>query len=243
MQTILETRGICKDYDGKRILDGIDLSVGSQQRVALLGPSGCGKSTLLSIIGALQPPDGGEVLLHGEPLKKPDRRIAWMPQEDMLMPWSNMLKNVSLPLRIAGMKKKQAYAEAAKHFEQFGLAGYERAWPHQLSGGMKKRAAFLRTALSGAEVMLLDEPFAALDYLTRAAIHDWLLDKLASLKAAAVLVTHDIEEAVYLCERVIVLGRPPSNIVGEILIDDEKNAEFKYSEEMARYKREIAALL
>lgn len=243
MQPILQACGVTKNYEGKCILDSIDLSIPAGQRVALLGPSGCGKSTLLSLLGALQPLDAGQVLLHSQPYTKPNRQVAWMPQEDMLMPWATILKNVSLPLRIAGLPRKQAYQEAASYFERFGLAGYEKAWPHQLSGGMKKRAAFLRTALTGAQVMLLDEPFAALDYLTRASIHDWLLKKLEELGAAAVLVTHDIEEAVYLCERVVVLSKPPAHIVGEIWVTQNKDENFKYSEEMARLKREIAALL
>lgn len=244
LQPVLQAKGVCKDYQGRRILDAIDLSILPGERVGLLGPSGCGKSTLLSLLGALQPADAGEVLLDGQPLTGPNRSVAWMPQEDMLMPWSTVLKNVSLPLRIAGASRKAAYAQAKEYFPRFGLAGYETAWPHQLSGGMKKRAAFLRTALTGAKVMLLDEPFAALDYLTRADIHDWLLDKLRELSAAAVLVTHDIEEAVYLCERVVVLSRPPARIVGEIQVPEaHKDASYKYSEDMARLKRQIADML
>ena len=162
----------------------------------------------------------------------PTKRIAWMPQNDLLMPWRTVLYNIALPLRLSKVRKAQAMKTASRYFEEFGLAGYEKAWPHQLSGGMRKRAAFLRTALTGADVMLLDEPFAALDAMTRAQMQDWLLQRMERLGSALILVTHDVEEALYVCDRVLVLSAPPAQIVGEIQCRCKKNHAFRFSEEM-----------
>ena len=143
----------------------------------------------------------------------------------------------------SGIKKETASKEASRHFAEFGLSGYEKAWPHQLSGGMRKRAAFLRTTLTGASIMLLDEPFAALDALTRIQMQNWLLERLRCLGSSIVLVTHDVEEALYVCDRVIVLSINPAKIVGEVLCDSEKSPEFRYSDRMTHLKQEVSALL
>jgi len=240
---VLAVNNIYKDYEGKRILENITLAVAPGERVAILGPSGCGKSTLLSILGGLLPPDGGSVTLGEQPVEKPTRRIAWMPQNDLLMPWRTVLGNVSLPLRLSGVKKAAAYDTARRHFEEFGLSGYEKAWPHQLSGGMKKRAAFLRTALTGANVMLLDEPFAALDALTRIQMQQWLLDQLEKLGSSIVLVTHDVEEALYVCSRVVVLSAHPASIAGEVNSGAQKTPAFRFSDTMNHLKQEVASFL
>ena len=138
------------------------------------------------------------------------------------------------------MTKEQASKTAQEYFEEFGLAGYEKAWPHQLSGGMRKRAAFLRTVLTGADVLLLDEPFAALDAMTRSQMQDWLLGRMAHLGSALVLVTHDVEEAFYLCERVVVLSAAPARILGEVCCDFCKDKTFRFSPHLAELKKKVA---
>ena len=240
---LLSAKHIYKDYENKLILKDINLKIQSGERVALIGPSGCGKSTLLSVLGGLLRPERGEVTLYGSAVTAPTKRIAWMPQNDLLMPWRRVLNNVALPLRLSRMKKAEACKTAQEYFEEFGLAGYENAWPHQLSGGMRKRAAFLRTALTGADVILLDEPFAALDAMTRAQMQDWLLGRMGHLGSALVLVTHDVEEAFYLCDRVIVLSPAPAQIIGEVPCDFPKDKTFRYSPQMVELKKKVAELL
>lgn len=240
---LLSANHIFKDYDSKLIVNDISLQIAGKERVALVGPSGCGKSTLLSVLGGLLRPERGEVYLAGEPVIAPTKRIAWMPQNDLLMPWRTVLYNVALPLRLGGVKKSEALEKAREHFEEFGLSGYENAWPHQLSGGMRKRAAFLRTALTGAQVMLLDEPFASLDAITRVQMQEWLLQRLNHLGCALVLVTHDVEEALYVCDRVVVLSSAPARIIGEVASIAEKNKVFRFSRQMGDLKEKVAALL
>ncbi|MHB1315132.1 MAG: ABC transporter ATP-binding protein [Christensenellales bacterium] len=240
---LLSADHIYKDYDSKLILEDITLQIAKKERVALIGPSGCGKSTLLSVLGGLLRPERGEVFLEGGAVTAPTKRIAWMPQNDLLMPWRTVLNNVALPLRLSRVKKAQALDTAREYFEDFGLAGYEKAWPHQLSGGMRKRAAFLRTALTGADVMLLDEPFASLDAMTRTQMQDWLLQRMERLGSALVLVTHDVEEALYVCDRVVVLSPAPARIIGEVACSFEKNKAFRFSQQMGDLKKKVAALL
>jgi ABC-type nitrate/sulfonate/bicarbonate transport system ATPase subunit len=201
---ILEAKQITFEYQGKRVLDGLDFTVGHNEFVALTGVSGCGKSTLLSILAGVLPPGAGEVIVDGEVIKGINRHAAYMPQSDLLFPWATILDNVTLYGRL-NKDKKAAYSRALSLFERFGLAGYETAYPHQLSGGMRARAAFLRTALSPAEVLLLDEPFAALDAITRLEMQDFLASLRSDLNRTTILVTHDINEAKRLADRILVM--------------------------------------
>ena len=215
--------GLRRAYPGRRgngevlALDGVDLSVASGEVVAVLGPSGCGKSTLLELLGGLQEPDGGRVSVWGR--TAPDERrseAAYMPQRDMLLPWRNALANAALALECRGVPAREARVRAAPLFERFGLADFERALPAELSGGMRQRVAFLRTLLAGRPLLLLDEPFAALDSITRASMQEWLMGALEQEARTVVCVTHDVDEALFLADRVVVLSRRPGRTVADL---------------------------
>ena len=191
-------------------LDGVDLEVRVGEVVAIVGPSGCGKSTLLELLAGLQEPDAGAVAGGGL------EACALMPQSDLLLPWRDALANAGLALECAGASKGEARRAAAPLFERFGLGEFEHAYPHELSGGMRQRVAFLRTLLAGRPALLLDEPFGALDSITRAQMQEWLADALAAEPRTLLLVTHDVEEALYLADRVAVMSPRPGRIVAEI---------------------------
>ena len=209
--TKLRVEDISFSYDIK-ILDKISFSAETGDFVSILGPSGCGKSTLLNIISGLLSSDEGQIYVDGERLSGISPLIAYMPQDDLLMPWRTVIDNVSLPLQLRNMNKSKAHAEASKYFADFGLQGYEYKYPKQLSGGMRQRAAFLRTVMSTAEVLLLDEPFGALDAMTRSKMQNWLAELRVRLNRTIILVTHDIDEAVYLSDRIYVLSDRPAHV-------------------------------
>ncbi|MFL5826312.1 MAG: ABC transporter ATP-binding protein [Thermoleophilaceae bacterium] len=200
-------------------LESVDLRVREGEVLAVVGPSGCGKSTLLELIAGLQQPDAGTVSALGR-ASAPERleRCAYMPQRDLLLPWRDGLGNAALALEVQGVSRRDARRRAAPLFERFGLAEFEQSPPSELSGGMRQRVAFLRTLLSGRPVLLLDEPFAALDSLTRGAMQEWLAEALATEPRTVVLVTHDVEEAIYLGDRVAVLSPRPGRVVAEIAV-------------------------
>lgn len=208
-------------YGETEAIAGLSFEVEPGQVLAVVGPSGCGKSTLLGILAGLDQPSSGRVSVASEGRKADhaDGRLAacaLMPQRDLLLPWYDALDNAALSLLNRGVDHAEARAEAAASFERFGLAGFERKLPHQLSGGMRQRVAFLRTLLAGKPVLLLDEPFAALDAITRADMQEWLSRALDAENRTAVLVTHDVEEALYLADRVIVLSPRPAQIAGTL---------------------------
>ncbi|HEX5609301.1 MAG TPA: ABC transporter ATP-binding protein [Solirubrobacterales bacterium] len=210
-------RGLEHAYDELQTLAGIDLEVGPHGVLGLVGPSGCGKSTLLELICGLGEPTGGtvEVSSSREAGGRLDR-CAYMPQRDLLLPWYSAIDNAALALRNQGASRAEARRQAAALFERFGLAGFEAARPAELSGGMRQRVAFLRTLVSGKPVLALDEPFASLDAITRAEMQEWLAAALREDPRTVVLVTHDVEEALYLCDRVAVLSARPARIVAEL---------------------------
>src|SRR4051794_8063960 len=188
-------------------LAGVSLRVAPGEVLAVVGPSGCGKSTLLELVCGLQAPDRGRI-------ESPDAVL--MPQHDLLLPWASALDNAALALRVRGVKRNEARRRAAPAFAEFGLAGFERAKPHELSGGMRQRVAFLRTLLAGAPLLCLDEPFGALDAISRADMQAWLAGALARDPRTVLLVTHDVEEAVVLADRVVVLSPRPGRVVTEL---------------------------
>ncbi len=221
MPPALEIAGVSRRYGNGagavEALADVSLNVQEGEFAALLGPSGCGKSTLLNIIAGLDQADDGEILVHGEPLS-PDARLGafgYMPQQDLLFPWRSVLDNVALGLEISGLAKAEARDRAAGHFERFGLAGFERRRPSELSGGMRQRAAFLRTYLLGRRFLLLDEPFGALDAITRAELQGWLAAAWSGFGGSALLVTHDPHEAVALADRVFLMTPRPGRIAAE----------------------------
>ncbi|MGN6664340.1 MAG: ABC transporter ATP-binding protein [Solirubrobacterales bacterium] len=215
-ETIL-LRGVEHAYGELRTLDRLDLEVPAHGVVGLVGPSGCGKSTLLELICGLREPSAGSVAVGGETAAEGRlARCAYMPQRDLLLPWYTAIDNASLALRNRGMRRAAARDAAAALFERFGLAGFEAARPAELSGGMRQRVAFLRTLIAGKPVLALDEPFASLDAITRAEMQEWLAGALRGDPRTVVLVTHDVEEALYLCDRVAVLSSRPARIVAEL---------------------------
>ncbi len=200
-----------RTFDGRvEALHGLDLTVSPHEVVAVVGPSGCGKTTLLELVCGLQAADAGTVVAQP---------AALMPQSDLLLPWMGALDNAALALRIAGHSRDAARAQAARTFAAFGLTGFEDARTYELSGGMRQRVAFLRTLLSGRPVLCLDEPFGALDAITRADMQAWLAATLDRDPRTVLLVTHDVEEAVVLADRVCVMSPRPGRIVAEITVD------------------------
>jgi NitT/TauT family transport system ATP-binding protein len=191
-------------------LSDVSLRAARGRVLAVVGPSGCGKTTLLELICELQAPDAGVIACEPAVL---------MPQRDLLLPWLSAVDNAALALRIAGRSRAQARAGATALFAELGLGGFEHARPHELSGGMRQRVAFLRTLLSGKPVLCLDEPFGALDAITRAQMQGWLVDALAREPRTVVLVTHDVEEAIVLADRVVVLSSRPGQVVAELDVD------------------------
>lgn len=211
----LRAEGVSKTFaakgaaSGMVALSGVDLCVAPGEFVSIVGPSGCGKSTLFNIMAGLVRPSTGRVLIDGEQPATLLGRSGYMHQKDLLMPWRTVLGNVTLGLEVAGTSRQEARDLAREKLATFGLAGFEDRWPSQISGGMRQRAALLRTFLSGHELMLLDEPFGALDALTRQAMQEWLLDVWAGEGKTILFITHDVDEAVYLADRVYVMsGRP-----------------------------------
>jgi NitT/TauT family transport system ATP-binding protein len=185
--------------------------------IGLVGPSGCGKSTLLELICGLREPTAGTVAVGGAGAAGARlHRCAFMPQRDLLLPWYSALDNASLALRNQGHSKKDARVQAAALFDRFGLGGFEKVSPSELSGGMRQRVAFLRTLLAGKPVLALDEPFASLDAITRAEMQEWLALALREDPRTVVLVTHDVEEALYLSDRVAILSARPARTVTEL---------------------------
>ncbi|WP_075876547.1 ABC transporter ATP-binding protein [Merdibacter massiliensis] len=230
----LELQGIAKSFSDKQILSQISIQVKKEEFISILGPSGCGKSTILNILTGILAPDEGNILVDGKQIQDPGEHFAYMPQEDLLLPWKTILDNVCL-YGILHKDKKHAREKALKLFPEFGLQGYEKAYPDELSGGMRQRAAFLRTALSNADILLLDEPFAALDVITRNEMQDWLSAMKNQLHKTAVLVTHDIDEAIYLSDRVLILNGHPATIQKEIAIKEkERTREWLYAQSELR---------
>jgi ABC-type nitrate/sulfonate/bicarbonate transport system ATPase subunit len=199
------------------VLDRVDLEVGEGEFVALIGPSGSGKSTLLDIVAGLIEPDRGEIRLFGE-VSAAERRLgrsAYMQQRDLLLPWRTAVANAALALEVKGIDRRTARDQARQRFNDLGLQGFETVYPAQLSGGMRQRVAFVRTMLGGQRLILLDEPFGSLDALTRASAQDWLLDVLSRDQRSALLVTHDVDEAILLADRVVVLSGRPGRVIHE----------------------------
>lgn len=204
-------------FDGVEVLRGISAEVGGGEILAIAGPSGCGKSTLLELAAGLTHPDRGRIAIDGEDAA--GRRLsatAYMPQRDLLLPWLRAIDNAALGLRLAGRTRREARERARPVFERLGLGGFDGARPDELSGGMRQRVAFARTLLAGSPVLLLDEPLAALDAITRADLQEWLLAALTAERRTALLVTHDVEEALYLGDRVMVLSPRPGRCVLEL---------------------------
>ena len=245
MMEKLEVRHVSKRFDGRPVLSDISIELKAGELVCLLGVSGGGKTTLFNIISGLLTPDAGSVLLDGRDITGRPGSISYMLQKDLLLPYRTIEDNVALPLILKGMNKQTAREQVAPLFEQFGLEGTQKKYPSQLSGGMRQRAALLRTYLFSQDVALLDEPFSALDTLTKSAIHRWFLDVMAEIHLSTLFITHDIDEAILLSDRIYLLSGSPGTITAEIPIREPtpRPADFNLSPEFLRYKCQILELL
>ena len=240
---ILRAENIHKSFGDKQVLKGVSIVLHEGEIVSLLGVSGGGKTTLFNVLSGLYTPDSGSVTLRGEDVTGKPGKISYMLQKDLLLPYKKVIDNVSLPLVLGGMSRKEARAEADKYFDTFGLSGTQHFYPTKLSGGMKQRAALLRTYLSSNGAALLDEPFSALDTITKSKIHEWYLDIMAKINLSTVFITHDIDEAILLSDRIYILTA--GKIAAEITVDAPKprSKDFNLSPAFLAYKREITALL
>ncbi len=213
----LAVEGLGHSFGELRAIERLDLALEARGVLGVVGRSGCGKSTLLELIAGLRQPSQGRVAVNGrEGAGERLAACAYMPQRDLLLPWFSAIDNAALALRNRGLPRARARREAGHLFERFGLEGFEASRPAQLSGGMRQRVAFLRTLVAGKPVLLLDEPFASLDAITRAEMQGWLAGALRDDPRTVVLVSHDVEEALYLCDRVAVLSPRPATIVAEL---------------------------
>ena len=241
----LEVRNVSKSFDGKAVLQDISIELNRGELVSLLGVSGGGKTTLFNVISGLLPPDRGKVFLDGRDITNRPGQISYMLQKDLLLPYRTIEDNVALPLLLRGMKKKEARLRVSPMFAQFGLEGTQKQYPAQLSGGMRQRAALARTYMFSQDVALLDEPFSALDTLTKSAVHKWYLDVMEKIRLSTLFITHDIDEAILLSDRIYLLSGAPGKIAGEIVIREAKprRSDFTLSAEFLEYKRQILALI
>ena len=239
--SLLTGEKLTKIYDGEVIVKDVDIHVEKGEIVSLLGVSGSGKTTLFNMLSGLVSPDGGRVFLESEEITGVPGKISYMLQKDLLLPHKKIIDNVSLPLVLHGKKKGEARKTASQYLEKFGLLGYEDKYPAQLSGGMRQRAALLRTYLSSNGVALLDEPFSALDAITKASVHKWYLDVMQQIDLATIFITHDIDEAILLSDRIYILGGKPGQITDEIVIEEKKprSEDFNLTPKFLEYKRKI----
>jgi len=241
----LTASDITVSYDGVKIIEEISVELYKGEIVCLLGVSGAGKTTLFNVISGLLHPDLGTVELDDENITGKAGKVSYMLQKDLLLPFKNILDNVSLPLLIKGVKKRTARDTASKYFKEFGLERTEKKYPHQLSGGMRQRAALLRTYLFSDKVALLDEPFSALDTITKSNMHEWYLEVMEQIKLSTLFITHDIDEAIHLSDRIYIMTGNPGRITDEITIKEAKprSKDFIVSEVFMTYKKQILKAL
>lgn len=225
-EPLLEIQGLVKAFGDRRpgtpVLDGLDLEAAAGEFVALIGPSGCGKSTIFNLLAGLIQADAGSLLLEGRAVPHLRGRLAYMQQKDLLLPWRRTLDNAILGLETQGVPKAEARRRARGLLDVFGLSGFEDRWPDELSGGMRQRVALMRTMLCQKEILLLDEPFGALDAMTRAQMQEWLLKVWARFRPTVLLVTHDVEEALVLADRIYVLTSRPARVKEVVRVTDPR---------------------
>jgi ABC-type nitrate/sulfonate/bicarbonate transport system ATPase subunit len=215
--------GLAHSFAPLRVIERIDLEARPGEVLGIVGPSGCGKTTLLELVAGLREPDAGTISVEGEgAAERRLRGCAYMPQRDLLLPWLSAVDNAGLALRVAGASRDEARRQAGAHFERLGLKGFEMTRPAELSGGMRQRVAFLRTLMAGRPVLLLDEPFASLDAITRAEMQSWLARVLAPDRHTVLLITHDVEEALYLSDRVAVLTPRPARVAAQLDVPEPR---------------------
>jgi putative hydroxymethylpyrimidine transport system ATP-binding protein len=229
----------------KPIFQGISMDLYSGEFVSVIGPSGSGKSTLFKLITGLIEPDQGEILLHGQRFGSRLGTVGYMPQKDLLLPWRTVLDNVLLPLEVTKDSKQRRIPEIREWLSRFGLAEYEKAYPHELSGGMRQRVAFLRTIMTGKDLLLLDEPFGALDSLTKRNMQSWLLGLWGELQKTVLFITHDLEEAILLSDRIYLLKDAGREGVREVKVNlpRPRSSELIYQSEFIAMRKELEWLI
>ena len=228
-------------YESENVIENVNICLEKGEIVSLLGASGSGKTTFFNAVAGLRAVDSGKVYLDGDDITGKTGKVSYMLQKDLLLPHYTVIDNVSLPLVMKGEKKKSAREKARPYFSLFGLEGCEEKYPSELSGGMRQRAALMRTYLTGNDVVLLDEPFSALDAITKVSMHKWYLDIMKEIGLSTLLVTHDIEEAILLSDRIYILSGIPGRITDEIKIDlpRPRSTDNVTDEEFVKYKRLI----
>ncbi|MCO6019108.1 ABC transporter ATP-binding protein [Carnobacterium divergens] len=227
----LRVESISFAYSKKKIIEELSFQVDKGEFVTILGPSGCGKSTILKLLTGLKQKQNGRILVDGKAVEGLSLKFSYMPQEDLLLEWETVLQNVCLYQRIH--KEKYSQEEVMQQLEAFGLKGYENAYPSELSGGMRQRVAFLRTVRCDADILLLDEPFGALDVITRGEMQEWLRTLRQTVNKTVLLVTHDIDEALYLSDRILIVGGSPSKIRKEFNSETSNDARKEGTENLA----------
>lgn len=236
-QSKILLNGISKSYDGMKILKDISFNVNKGELVTIVGPSGSGKSTIFNIITKLTEVDGGSLNINGD--------VSYMYQKDMMVPWKKVIDNIAIPLVLKGMKKKEAREVVEKYIDIFGLEGFQEKYPSQLSGGMKQRANLLKTYLTSNDIMLLDEPFGALDSITRGKLQKWLVGLKKKTNSTILFITHDIDEAILISDRIYVISEKPAIIKGEVKVDISRDNydEISLTKEFIEIKRNVLKLL
>ena len=242
---LLRTEHITKSYSSRTVIRDISIRLEKGEFLSLLGLSGSGKTTLLNIMSGLVLPDSGSVFLDGREITGQPGQVSYMLQKDLLLEHKRVIDNVALPLVLRGIKKEAARAQVDPLFEQFGLAGTQMLYPEQMSGGMRQRAALLRTYVGSSGVILLDEPFSALDMITRSQLHAWYLDIMQKMGLSTILITHDVDEAILLSDRICLMTGHPGEIRHEIRIEAprEERKDFDLNPEFQAYKRRIREIL
>lgn len=224
---------VSKSFDGMKILKDVTLEVNKGELVSIVGPSGSGKSTIFNIITNLTEADSGKIAING--------KVSYMYQKDMMVPWKKVIDNIAIPLVLNGMKKNVARAKVQEYINVFGLEGFEYKYPNQLSGGMKQRANFLKTFLTSDDIMLLDEPFGALDSITRGKLQKWLVDLKKKTNSTILFITHDIDEAILISDRVYIISEKPAVIKSEVKVELPWNNcdEISLSKEFIEIKKQV----
>ncbi|MEE3949105.1 ABC transporter ATP-binding protein [Bacillus wiedmannii] len=240
-KNILQFHNVSFHYDEKPIINELNTSIQDKEFVSIIGPSGCGKSTLFRLITGLEEASTGQIELT----ETKSHPVGYMPQKDMLLPWRTIIENAALPLECQGVQKKEAQIKAKELLHKFGLQGYETKYPKDLSGGMRQRVSFIRTLLTGGEILLLDEPFSALDALTKASLQEWLFEQWKEWEKTILFITHDVEEALFLSNRILVVEQQPITTLTERVVPLDRNRTRKdlYKPEVLALKDELLSML
>lgn len=241
--TMLSVQELTYAFDGKKsIFQKLSIDVRPGEFVSIIGSSGSGKSTLFKLITGLLEPEDGEIRINGEKSEKRLGKVGYMPQKDLLIPWKTVLENVALPLEVKKERKQEKLPEIREWLARFGLGDVEQAYPHELSGGMRQRAAFLRTIMTGKDLLLLDEPFGALDSLTKRNMHSWLLGLWGELQKTVLFITHDLEEAILLSDRIYMLKDEGVREM-KVNLPRPRSSELIYQPEFMAMRKELECLI